>query len=581
MPRPEPKQLVTLAGSLLLAAAAAAVAIPFRALPPRTDLQSMTWDAAQHALIGLDLYDHIRRFEPLQLLLRLQAEHWWPPLFGILSLPAYLFAGREVTTPSLVSLASYCLIPAFMFFGARRVTNALPLLGAALIAVFWLRSPQMIEMSAWSMLELAATLFAVAACALFIAGPDTRARNWAYGLAGASLLLKYHYGFFLLVTFGVAVFLELPREERRRLIATVTSRLRMKSVWIPLLVVFALVIARRIEESASARPALPGVPTLIWIAYIVALIVAFVRRERTRELWSTLPERVRRFISCGLIWPMITFIDPSKPQAWYRQLRVVTDPPATFAIQLSELERYFTDDYFLGPAVLAVAAAGVIACAVEGVRRRRVDIAAVALHSIWPIALMTISKYRIESRFLATMLGVFMFSSVLGWTLSFERRPRFFRIGMSVSLVLVLFADQARRTEEWDALLAKRRVYGYMSSDPPHGFVVATANMFAKGMPVLIVLPRDIEVVWPTIRLGLRVAMPDVSPHEVIVRGGDERRFAERLRRFDEGIIGAAVDEETLRRIAGENGKRVISVEQGPRLPDGQRRLLMARVASD
>src|SRR6185436_12419030 len=198
--RDSAERAATLAGALALLLVSTVVAVRFRAMPPAVDLRQMTWDAAQHALIGLDLFDHLGRLDLFHFVLRLQEEHWWPPLFGILSLPAYAIGGRKLSSPSLVSFASYCAIPLVAWMLVRRFTRALPLFGAALIALFFLRSPQFIEMSAWSMLEAVATLFALLAFYFFAA----EKRAWAYGFAGASTLLKYHYGFFLLITLGVA-----------------------------------------------------------------------------------------------------------------------------------------------------------------------------------------------------------------------------------------------------------------------------------------------------------------------------------------------------------------------------------------
>ena len=560
-------------GALALLGAAAAVAIAFRTLPAAMDLRAMTWDAAQHAIIGLDVYDHIRRVEPVALLLRLQAEHWWPPLFGILSLPAWMIGGRELSSPSLVSFASYCLIPPFAWLAVRRLTSRAAAIAIALIALFFLRSPQMLEMSTWSMLEPVAALFTVASLGLFLAGAGTRARNWAYGLAGASTLLKYHYGFFLLVTLGSATWFELPPDERRNVVRASWSRVRR--FWIPLTIVALLAIARRLEESVSSDPRLPGVPTIIWIGYVAALIVIAVRRAGAREFWVSVPGPIRRFVSCGLIWPMITVVDPSKAQAWYRQLGVVTDPPATLSVQLDVLRRYLTDDYFFGQLMLIAAAAGLLLCLIEGARRSRADVLAVGLHAIWPIALMTLSKYRIEPRFLATMIAAMMLAAVIGWTLALERR---WSATVGVALVAVLIADAIVRTPAWHEMMAKRRVYFYLSSDPPHGFVVATVAAFSQRQPVLIVLPRDIEVVSPTIRLGLRLAMPAVSPADVVVRGGGEQRFAERLGKFRGGFAGVETSPADLQRLAAASGLRVESLTRGPVLPDGSRALLVAHL---
>ncbi|HUP46990.1 MAG TPA: hypothetical protein VM779_15900, partial [Thermoanaerobaculia bacterium] len=479
------RSLLTVTGVVLLTIAAAVIGVRFRLLPPPVDLRAMTWDAASHALIGLDLFDHIRRLEPLLLLLRLQAEHWWPPLFGILSLPAWAFGGRELTSPSLVSLASYIVIPPIVWLSVRRVTSAVPLMALGLVAVFLLRSPQLLEMSAWSMLELSATLFAALAFFFFLGGRGSRARNWGYGFAGASTLLKYHYGFFLLVTFGAATILELTPEERRDLGRALVSRLRQRAIWIPALAVAAAVAARLIAEQFDPDPALPGVPTILWIAYIALLVAMLVRRPRTRELWLSLPTPVRRFLSCGLIWPAVWSIDLANVQVWYRQLRVSSDPPARWAEQISELARYLTDDYFLGPVALTLGAAGLAISIVAGFRRRRIDLLAVAFHTIWPVALMSLSSFRIEPRFLSTMMAPLVLSAVLGWALLLERRPTAVRIAASVVLLAVVAAEQLARTDAWGQHLVRRRVYVYLSSDPPDRFVRATVQASARGEPVL------------------------------------------------------------------------------------------------
>ncbi|HEU4522752.1 MAG TPA: hypothetical protein VFT12_12160, partial [Thermoanaerobaculia bacterium] len=546
-------RIVSASGALLLLFAAASIGIRFRAMPPPTDLRAMTWDAASHALIGLDVFDHVRRLEPLLLLLRLQAEHWWPPLFGILSLPAWAIGGRELTSPSLVSLASYCLIPLFAWLAVRRIATAIPLVPLGLVAIFLLRSPQLIEMSTWSMLELAAALFAGAALYCFLAGPESRARNWAYGLAGASTLLKYHYGFFLLVTFGVATLAELDPAQRRAFALQLKIWLRRRAVWIPGAVLIAAVTVRLIEERIDPDPSMPGVPTLVWIAYILTLITLLVKRALARSVWAVIPSLLQRYIRYGLIWPMVWLVDLANAQAWYRELRVRSDPPALWIDQLRELRRYLTDDYFLSPIVMTVAAIGLALCIIEGVRRRSIPLLAVALHGVWPVALMTLSKFRIESRFLSTFMVALVISAALGWTLTLARRATFLRIALGVILLAVIAGDVSSRQDEWEAHLARRRVYGYLSSDPPDRFVRATIEQFKAGLPVLILLPDDIDVVSPTIRLGLRLALPNVRPDRIEVRGGSIRRFEQRLRKFRGGLVGVETDPATLHRIAEAN----------------------------
>jgi hypothetical protein len=568
-------------GCLLLTLAAAWVGLRFRALPPAVDLRAMTWDAASHALIGLDIFDSIRRFEPLRLLLRLQEEHWWPPLFGLLSLPAYLFGGRQLSSPSLVSLASYCLMPAVAWLTIRRLTRVAALFAWGLVAIFFLRSPTLLEMSAWSMLEPAAGLFALGAFCCFLAEPQSRTRNWAYGFAGASTLLKYHYGFFLLVTLGVATIAELPADERRSLCQNALARLREKKIWIPLGVLAAAIVTRRIAEIRDPHPPIPSVPNLIWFGYVVALLIVLVQWMRTRRApWSTLPVTLQRFITCGLAWPLIWCIDPANVHAWYRELGVTTDPHASVIEQLRLLPFYFTRDYFLGSLILAIVLVGVVFSLVDGIRRRNVGLLALTLHAIWPVAVMALSSYRIESRFLSTMVVCLLTSAAAGWTLFVERRGIALRIGVSAGVIALLVGDQSLRAADWQRELVTRRIYCYASSDPPDRFVRETVRAFSTGDPVVIVLPQDIEVVAPTIRLGLRIDMKDVRPDLIDVeRRGSETLFAKRLRAFPRGLVGAETDPATLRRLIEANGLRVVSESSGPAIPgSADRSLLIARV---
>lgn len=573
------QNLATAIGTVLLIIAAGWIAVRFRALPPAVDLRQMTWDAASHALIGLDLFDHIRRFEPLRLLLRLQEEHWWPPLFGVISLPAYVIGGRQLSSPSLVSLISYCLIPAFAFLSIRRVTTAVPLVAWSLVALLFFRSPQFIEMSTWSMLELVATLFAAASFYFFLAGPHSRARNWAYGLAGASALLKYHYGFFLLVTLGAATLMEMEGSELRAAGRYVWSHLRRRTVWIPALILAGAIIARRISETGDPNPWIPGVPNLIWIAYFITLMVMLIRRTRTKAIWETLPVPIRRFMSCGLIWPAVWFIDLANVQAWYRELRVTSDPPAQWSDQLRVIAKYLVNDYVLGPAILAVAVVGLVISIVEGARRRHVGLLALTFHAIWPAALMSFSKFLVESRFLSTVVMAFFVSAAAGWTLFLERRRTALRIAGGSALLGVLISEQAAATVDWEQQLVRRRVYCYASSDPPDQFVRATVTAFSQGLPVLIVLPPDIDVVAPTVRLGIRLDLADVPPHAVEVKSGGTARLVQRLRRFPGGLVGMETDSATLRRLVEKAGLEVVSEARGPLLPGHpERSLLIARV---
>jgi hypothetical protein len=359
------------------------------------------------------------------------------------------------------------------------------------------------------------------------------------------------------------------------------ARLREKKTWIALGILAAAIATRRIAEIRNPHPPIPSVPNLIWIGYIVALLIVFLHWMRTRRApWSTLPVTLQRFITCGLAWPLIWCIDPANVHAWYRELGVTTDPHASFIEQLRLLPFYFTRDYFLGPFILAIVLIGVVFSIVNGIRRRNVGLLALTAHAIWPVAVMALSSYRIESRFLSTMVVCLLTSAAAGWTLFAERRGTALRIGVSVVVIALLAGDQAKRASNWERELVQRRIYCYASSDPPDRFVRETVKAFSTGDPVVIVLPQDIEVVAPTIRLGLRIDMKDVGPDLVDVgRAGSETLFAKRLRAFPGGLVGADTDPATLRRLIEANGLRVVSESSGPAIPgSADRSLRIARV---
>lgn len=555
---------------LVLLAGGSAVA--FRRLPPPIDLRAMTWDAACHALIGLDILDHLRRFELLRLLVRLEDQRWWPPLFGFVSLPAWVIGGRQVSSPSLVSLASYALIPAVAWVTLRRVTTGMAIFGWGLVAVFFLRSPALIEMSTWSMLEPVAALFALGAFCCFFAGPASRARNWAYGFAGASTLLKYHYGFFLLVTLTAATLAELPRDELRH----VFESIRRNTVILIGIAVLAVALA---AKRATKLP-LPSTSNLIWITYVIALATIGVRWVLTKRApWKALPEPLPRLVAFGLSWPLIWFIDPANIRAWVRELGVTTDPAARWIDQVRIIGYFLVRDYSFGAVVLAAILIGVALALVEGFRRRHVGIVALTLHAIWPAALMSASSYLIETRFLATLAVCLYASAAIGWILFLERRELVARTVIATAFLALLIVDQALRMPGWTQQLRNRRVYGYASDEVADAFVRSTVHAFNAGVPLVIVLPPDLKVVAPTIRLGLRLPMPDVGPDDVEVDGGDIDLLRKQLRRFRGGLAGAVTDRATMARVAEEDGLRIVGYAPGPAVPgDARRQLLIARV---
>src|ERR1035438_1360458 len=86
---------------------ALAVALPFRSEAiTRTPVSSLGWDAALHATEGLDLFDDLRLFRPLDALDLLLSRHWWGPAWALVSAPFQAAFGPSLSTATQTSIAA-------------------------------------------------------------------------------------------------------------------------------------------------------------------------------------------------------------------------------------------------------------------------------------------------------------------------------------------------------------------------------------------------------------------------------------------------------------------------------------------
>src|SRR5664280_2877113 len=224
------KRVVDGAVAAVLALLALVVALPFRAEALHlTPLVSLGWDAALHATEGLDLFDDMRLGRPLDAFSLLVSRHWWGPAWALVSAPFQAAFGPSLAAASLPSLVAFVLAPAVAFLLARRLVPAMGPVSAVLtglvVAGLFLRSPMLLEISAWPMLESLGGLVALVAFLFFARREEPGARRMAF-LAGTLLfLLKYHFGFFVLATLGFVVWREESPGSKRRLAAAARALL--------------------------------------------------------------------------------------------------------------------------------------------------------------------------------------------------------------------------------------------------------------------------------------------------------------------------------------------------------------------
>jgi len=100
-----------------------------------------------------------------------------------------------------------------------------------------------------------------------------------------------------------------------------------------------------------------------------------------------------------------------------------------------------------------------------------------------------------------------------------------------VALVFVVLSASSR-ADDFEA----RKSYRYRYTPAEGHFVEQATDRLARGLPVLVILPEDVEVVQ-TLRLFLRMRMPDVAPADVFVMKGDAQELLGRLRGFRAGIV--------------------------------------------
>ena len=498
---------------------ALAVALPFRSEAiTRTPVSSLGWDAALHATEGLDLFDDLRLFRPLDALDLLLSRHWWGPAWALVSAPFQAAFGPSLSTASLPSLVAFVLAPAAAFLLARRLVPGGLLAQAAillLVAALFLRSPMLLETSAWPMLESLSGFVALLAWLFFARRPARRTQRAAF-LAGAALfLLKYHFGFFVLGTFLAVVLVEETSDARRRLGAAARTLL-LHGAGAGILVLATALAALRVFLEARWGDALashaPSVPNTAWGALVLFIFLGAARRRTLSEAWIGASATFRDFVVFGLLPAAAWCLDPANVRGWYRQIFQPTDVPARNPLaKLAEFGSFLRDDWTRGAGPAALVLAGLfLALVLPRGRTRR----AFAIFALWPVVLMSLNAYPVEARFLACLVPALLAAAVLGLAALAATLPERARgPALAAAAVLLLFTlDTGRGRAERDARAPYRYAYGPVEIAAVNAAVAAAP----PSGPVHLRLPAE-PPVWPTVRLALRLSRRDLAPADVDV----------------------------------------------------------------
>jgi 4-amino-4-deoxy-L-arabinose transferase-like glycosyltransferase len=518
------EQLVDGAVAAALVPLALAVALPFRQIAvARTPLLALGWDAALHATEGLDLFDDLRLARPLDALSLLVSRHWWGPLWAVVSAPFQAVFGPSLSAASLPSLVAFVLTPSVAYLLVRRLAPGGLLVAAAtslLATVLFLRSPMLLETSAWPMLESLGGFLVLLAWLLFARRSEPRARRTAF-LAGAGLfLLKYHYGFFVLVTFSVVVVLEETADARRRLGAAARAVL-LRGAGAGILALACLLAAVRLilqarGGDAAARGA-PSVPNVGWGAFVLLGFLLVLRRKQLAQAWNGASGTLRDFFLFGLLPPALWCLDPANVRGWYRQVFQPTDTPEWNPVaKLGAFGSFLRDDYTLGAAPAGLVLFGLLlALLLPGDRTRR----ALAAFVVWPVLLMSFATYPVEPRFLASLAPGLLAAAAAGLLAGPTRlgeRGRGPALGVLAAAALLLVG---REPDRWRAERDARAPYRYAYGATDTAAVKAAIASAPAAGPIRLRLPAE-PLVWPTARLALRLARRDLAPVDVDVSAG-------------------------------------------------------------
>jgi hypothetical protein len=502
-----------------LVALSLAVAVPFRReAVARQTIVSLGWDGALHATEGLDLFDDVRLLRPLDALGLLVSRHWWGPAWALVSAPFQAGFGPSLPAASLPSLVAFVVAPAAAFLLVRRLVPT-GVFGAAaiflLVGALFLRSPMLLEISAWPMLESLGGAFTLVAWLLFAWRPSRRPRRAAF-LAGATLFfLKYHFGFFVLATFLAVVLAEETPESRRCLGASARALLA-RGAGAGILVLSAALGALRLfleargGDSLAAR--VPSVSNVAWGTLVLLIAVGVARRRTLSEAWSTASATFRDLVVFGLLPAVAWCLDPANVRGWYRQILQPTDAPVRNPVlKLEAFWSFLRNDWTLGAGSTAFVLLGLLlAFVLPGDRTRR----ALAVFALWPVLLMSLNSYPVEARYLACLVPALFAAAVAGLSALATKLPERARLPTLAAAVLLFFLtlDSSR----WQAARAARAAYRFAYGPGEVAAVKAAVTASPSNGPVRLRLSSD-PPVWPTVRLALRLLRRDLAPVDVDV----------------------------------------------------------------
>lgn len=544
-----------------LAAAAAWVALPFRRLVLESlRWPDLSWDAASHAVVALDLADHARRLAPLRFVATLLDQHWWPPLWPLLAAPFVALARDPIAGATRPAFLAFVLTPSVAWLLVDRLVGGrLRLLTVGLTALLFLRSPILLEMSGWSMLETVSGLLATSAFLAFSHRESPRAERLAALLGAALFFVKVHYGAFLLVTLGVAIVLRLDPAARSNARQEVARLVPPRMVAALGSAAALLLAARAVAERSGSPTRLPSVPNVAWALLLSGVLAALARPGLAAGAWVRLPPELRRFAAWGAGPILLWCLDPANVRGWYRQMVVVPTVRAGPLEQVASAFAALRDEYLGGSFPCALVCAGLVAAFAIG--EPRGVLRPLAAFAVWPVLTFSLlTAWPFEPRYLGFLAPVLLAAAVAGLARLTSSLPLSSACGALLLGGLAL--ARVRSEPGWMAENVARAPYRYRYEPPLARFVESVVRTTPDRDAVFLAIPEETPV-GPTIRLGLRLRLRTLAPDDVVVETGGLDRILAAAREHGAPLTIAAA--------AADRGRSAIAaafpdatVEPGP-----------------
>jgi hypothetical protein len=573
--------------TLMLVSLALWTALPFRRLAlSHLSVPTLGWDAASHALVALDFADSLRLLHVGHFLGVILAQHWWPPFHGLVLSAAFLLWERSLASASLLSFLCYVAMPVTGWLLLQRVfpSNAFALWTAVATALLFLRSPMLVEMSSWSMLESLGGFLGLVGWLAFARREDARWRRSAYLIGTALFFTKYHYGFFLISTFLVCTVIEDGADARRRLWITLRPWLTSRVAKTYACAALFFIVLRLLAEWHGFRKSeivfLPTVPNVLYAGLVVAVASGLCWRSSTARIWQACTPRVREICCCTVAPITLWLLIPANLRAWYRQTFQASGHRAGLLEQVRAACTFVRNDYvFSEPALLFVVLG--LALAIATCRRRKI-LCGMAAYSVWPILLMSLNRFPLEARFFGCLAPTLLVTSIAGWVQAFGSRKR---VGAQIGawfLLALMGAVYLREERRWEEALQQRATYRYPYPKEETEFVARMIALSDGESPIVISLPADAWVT-PTIRLGLRLMAKNRAPEDIVVAKAPLGELLGRNRRLSSrGILVVCEDSAENRDVLRESfSGKPLQMIAGPRLPIAgmrPRRMIFARL---